>query len=165
MWTDNLTTAWWTVAQHVLVAVCSSLLCKRDPSYVPRSRSGCPRVPSEPEFKSVRIHVFGHNAIWKGRHASMLTIHDFGPALLADVRNSPVLRRNDTPIVLICHRMGGLVIKTTLLLAKEDHDASDIATRIHTVFSLLLTEGRIGKHFQQLPQTRGRIWMKGLILK
>lgn len=66
----------------------------------------------------------------------MLTIHDFGQALLADVRNSPVLGRVDTPIVLVGHSMEGLVIKKMFLLAKQDPDVSAIADRIHSLFFL-----------------------------
>ncbi|KAL2280910.1 hypothetical protein FJTKL_12218 [Diaporthe vaccinii] len=93
-------------------------------------------LPAEPRFKNVRIHAFGYNAAWKERQASMLTIHDFGQALLADVRNSPALCRGETPIVLVGHSMGGLVIKKMLLLAKQDPTASNIAARIHTLFFL-----------------------------
>lgn len=93
-------------------------------------------LPSEPQFKNVRIHAFGYNATWKERHASNLTIHDFGQALLTDIRNSPILGRTDTPVVLVGHSMGGLVIKKMFLLAKQDPNTSEIASRIHTFFFL-----------------------------
>ncbi|PGH17278.1 hypothetical protein AJ79_01161 [Helicocarpus griseus UAMH5409] len=48
-------------------------------------------LPIEPRFKNVRIHTFGYNANWRERDASTLTIHDFGQALLMDIRNSPAL--------------------------------------------------------------------------
>jgi hypothetical protein len=70
-------------------------------------------LPTEPSFKNVRIHVFGYNSNWKERASSVLTIHDFGQALLNDIRNSPLLCQNDsdTPIMLVGHSMGGLVVK------------------------------------------------------
>lgn len=87
----------------------------------------------------MRIHAFGYDATWKAKQASTLTIHDFGQALLADVRNSPRLNCNDginTPIVLVGHSMGGLVAKKMLILAKQDPPCHSIADRIHTMFFL-----------------------------
>lgn len=93
----------------------------------------------EPGFRNVRIHAFGYSATWKEKHASMLTIHDFGQALLADIRNSPCLGYSagvNTPIVLVGHSMGGLVVKKMLILAKQDPSCHHIADRIHTLFFL-----------------------------
>ena len=95
-------------------------------------------LPTEPRLKNVRIHTFGYNATWKEQAASPLTLHDFGQALLTDVQNSPLLGRDDvnTPIVLIGHSMGGLVVKKMLLLAKQDPSHTGIATRIRALFFL-----------------------------
>lgn len=51
-------------------------------------------LPNEAGFKHVRIHSFGYNSDWTTRKDSRLTVHDFGQGLLADLHNSPYLRRN-----------------------------------------------------------------------
>lgn len=95
-------------------------------------------LPKEPSFKNVRVHAFGYDSNWRRRGTSTLTIHDFGQALLAEMHNSPSLNRSekDTPIVLVGHSMGGVVVKKLLLLAKQDPSYSKIAARIHSLFFL-----------------------------
>ncbi|KAI9848521.1 MAG: hypothetical protein M1837_007190 [Sclerophora amabilis] len=95
-------------------------------------------LPTEPRFRHVRIHSFGYNSQWIEMKASILTIHDFGQALLGEIQNSPSMnQRNDgNPIVLVGHSMGGLVIKKVLLLAKQDPNYHQIAARIHSMFFL-----------------------------
>jgi hypothetical protein len=51
-------------------------------------------LPSEPGFKHARIHSYGYNSDWSKTQQSHLSIHDFAQALLADMYNSPVLRKN-----------------------------------------------------------------------
>ena len=67
-----------------------------------------------------------------------MTIHDFGQALLAAIHNSPTLNQHEkgTPLVLVGHSMGGMVIKKLFLLAKHDPSYLKIATRIHSMFFL-----------------------------
>ncbi|KAK4197921.1 hypothetical protein QBC40DRAFT_99201 [Triangularia verruculosa] len=94
-------------------------------------------LPSEAGFKHVRIHSFGYDSDWSKSQQSSLTIHDFGQALLADLYNSPHLKKNgNTPIVLVAHSMGGLVVKKAYLLARRDPIYADIATRIHSLYFL-----------------------------
>ena len=95
-------------------------------------------LPKESRFKNVRTHAFGYNSNWRQRGASSLTVHDFGQALLAAIHNSPTLNQSekDTPIVLVGHSMGGVVIKKMLLLAKQDPSYVRIACRIHSMFFL-----------------------------
>lgn len=80
------------------------------------------------------MHSYGYDSDWTKSQQSSLTIHDFGQALLADLYNSPNLKKNgnvsgreevqltpgrpanhrlmlQTPIVLVAHSMGGLVVK------------------------------------------------------
>ncbi|KAK4135706.1 hypothetical protein BT67DRAFT_258397 [Trichocladium antarcticum] len=69
-------------------------------------------LPSEAGFRHVRVHSYGYDSDWTKSRQSTLTIHDFGQALLADLYNSPNLKKNgNTPIVLVAHSMGGLVVK------------------------------------------------------
>lgn len=49
---------------------------------------------NEMGFKNVRIHSYGYPSEWTAKKGSALTIHDFGQALLADIHNSPALRKN-----------------------------------------------------------------------
>ncbi|KAK3900319.1 hypothetical protein C8A05DRAFT_36046 [Staphylotrichum tortipilum] len=94
-------------------------------------------LPSEPGFRHVRIHSFGYDSDWTKSQQSSLTIHDFGQALLADLYNAPGLKRNgNTPIVLVAHSMGGLVVKKAYLLARRDPIYADIASRIHSLYFL-----------------------------
>ncbi|KAK4038973.1 hypothetical protein C8A01DRAFT_37090 [Parachaetomium inaequale] len=94
-------------------------------------------LPSEAGFRHVRIHSFGYDSDWTKSQQSTLTIHDFGQALLADLYNSPNLKRNgNTPIVLVAHSMGGLVVKKAYLLARRDPIYADIASRIHSLYFL-----------------------------
>ena len=93
----------------------------------------------EPGFEHVRIHTFGYNSDWGERKGSSLTIHDFGQALLGDMQNAPSLNRagnKGTPLVMIGHSMGGVVIKKALLLARQDPSHHKLATRIHSIFFL-----------------------------
>ncbi|KZL79517.1 hypothetical protein CI238_05843 [Colletotrichum incanum] len=94
-------------------------------------------LPNEVGFRHVRIHSYGYNSDWTGRKDSRLTVHDFGQALLADLYNSPCLRKNgDTPIVLVAHSMGGLVAKKAYLLSTRDPTYQAIGKRIHTMYFL-----------------------------
>ncbi|KAH6622737.1 hypothetical protein F5144DRAFT_605284 [Chaetomium tenue] len=94
-------------------------------------------LPSEAGFRHVRIHSFGYDSDWTKSQQSTLTMHDYGQALLADLYNSPNLKKNgNTPIVLVAHSMGGLVVKKAYLLARRDPIYADIASRIHSLYFL-----------------------------
>ena len=92
----------------------------------------------EPRFKNVRIHTFGYDSDWGDRKASYITVHDLGQALLGDLANNPALNgsNSDTPLVMIGHSMGGVVIKKMLMLAKQDPAHRGLANRVHSMFFL-----------------------------
>ncbi|KAH6637293.1 Alpha/Beta hydrolase protein [Chaetomium tenue] len=94
-------------------------------------------LPNEVGFRHVRLHSYGYNS-GGSRRESLLTVHDFAQALLADIYNSPDLRKNgDTPIVFVAHSMGGLVVKKAYLLAlNDDFIYKRIGHRIHTMYFL-----------------------------
>lgn len=93
-------------------------------------------LPTDPAFKNVRVHSFGYNADWiKGRD-NCLNIHHFGKSLLGEMSTSPNFSDANTPVVLIGHSMGGLVIKKAFMLAKADAAYEKIIKRFHTMFFL-----------------------------
>ena len=87
------------------------------------------------DLSSVRTSTFGYQSDWLSRRDSVLNVHDFGRKLLGELQTSSFLRRSrDTPIVLIGHSMGGLVIKKAYLLAI--HEAPELANRIKSIVFL-----------------------------
>ncbi|KAK8121699.1 NACHT and WD domain protein [Apiospora sp. TS-2023a] len=94
-------------------------------------------IPREPDLQDVRIQSFGYNADWANSKETSLDIHDFGRSLFGEMTTSPYLRRHkDTPIIMVGHSMGGLVIKKAFLLAQQDHRFKDLADRIRCMFFL-----------------------------
>ncbi|KAH6678875.1 NACHT and WD domain-containing protein, partial [Plectosphaerella plurivora] len=93
-------------------------------------------LPSDPDFKDVRIHVFGYNADWTKRQQSMLNIHDFAQSLLGEMKHNPIIRRDNTSIILVGHSMGGCVAKKTYILARQDPTCKPLADRIQSMFFL-----------------------------
>ncbi|RYC56363.1 hypothetical protein CHU98_g9844 [Xylaria longipes] len=69
-------------------------------------------LPMEPDLCNASIHSFGYDSDWGSTNPSILNVHDFGQALYEELRSSPNLRQTlDSPIIMIGHSMGGLVIK------------------------------------------------------
>ncbi|KAI0389432.1 hypothetical protein F5Y17DRAFT_462758 [Xylariaceae sp. FL0594] len=93
-------------------------------------------LPREQGLEHARIHSFGYNSDWADARETVLDLHDFGRALLAEMSTSPSLRGGETPIILIGHSMGGLVIKKAYILARQDHINQSIADRILCMFFL-----------------------------
>ncbi|KAH6632537.1 hypothetical protein F5144DRAFT_513009 [Chaetomium tenue] len=94
-------------------------------------------LPRDALLQNARIHSFGYNSDWLDSKESSLDLHDFGRSLLGEMSTSPALRTGkQTPILLIGHSMGGLVMKKAYLLAKQDKRASDLAERIECMFFL-----------------------------
>ncbi|KAI0432790.1 hypothetical protein F5Y09DRAFT_339347 [Xylaria sp. FL1042] len=94
-------------------------------------------LPREEELRNARVHSFGYNADWADTKETELDLHDFGRALLTEINTSPFLRRaRDTPILLIGHSMGGLVIKKAYILAQQELNDHSLANRIQAMFFL-----------------------------
>lgn len=51
-------------------------------------------LPLDPAFKNVSVHTFGYNADWGDTKDSILNVHDFGRALLGEMKISPHIRNN-----------------------------------------------------------------------
>jgi len=49
----------------------------------------------EPGFENVNVHSFGYDSNWANSEPSILNVHDFGQALLEEMRNSPYLGDNE----------------------------------------------------------------------
>ena len=90
----------------------------------------------DPAFKGVRVHSFGYNSDWISGKDSCLNIHHFGKSLLAEMETSPYLGDSETPIVLIGHSMGGLVIKKAYMLSRQDPAYETLSNRFHTIYFL-----------------------------
>ena len=50
-------------------------------------------LPLEPDFQNANIHSFGYNADFSDTKDSILNVHDFGRALLGEMRTSPYMRK------------------------------------------------------------------------
>ena len=93
-------------------------------------------LPKDPAFSTVRVHSFGYDSDWVRGKDNCLNIHQFGKLLLGEMSVSPSLSQANTPIVLIGHSMGGLVIKKAYMLAKQGAAYKALAERFHTMYFL-----------------------------
>ena len=93
-------------------------------------------LPKDPAFKDVRILSFGYDSNWIKGKDNCLNIHHFGISLLGEISTSPYLGNVDTPIVLIGHSMGGLVIKEAYMLARQELNYKTLVERFRTIYFL-----------------------------
>ena len=93
-------------------------------------------LPKDPAFKNVRVHSFGYDSDWVKGKDNCLNIQHFGKSLLGEISTSPHLSNENTPIVLIGHSMGGLVIKKAYMLARESAAYETLTKRFHTIYFL-----------------------------
>ena len=93
-------------------------------------------LPKDPAFSTVRVHSFGYDSDWVRGKDNCLNIHQFGKLLLAEMSVSPSLSQANTPIVLIGHSMGGLVIKKAYMLARQGAACEALTERFHTMYFL-----------------------------
>lgn len=97
-------------------------------------------LPRDPNFKTARIHTFGYNANWSEDSDAALDMVGAGKALHSAMISSPHLNKgNKTPIIMVGHDMGGIVIKQGLLEFRRevaegvDHHHSGLAHRIRSL--------------------------------
>ncbi|KAF2133160.1 hypothetical protein P153DRAFT_331614 [Dothidotthia symphoricarpi CBS 119687] len=95
-------------------------------------------LPKEPELVNASIHTFGYDSDWGSTKPSILNVHDFGQSLYEELRTSPSLRHKPrtSPIILVGHSMGGLVIKKAYILAQQDRAHPELSERIRSIFFL-----------------------------
>ena len=89
-------------------------------------------LPRDPAFRQVRIHSFGYDADWMGGKENCLNINHISKSFIGELCLSPYLKDADTPIILIGHSMGGLVIKRAYILAQQDPLHDSLFARFHT---------------------------------
>lgn len=117
-------------------------------------------LPADPDFKNVRIHSFGYQSDPREGRDKSFNVHDFGKALVEELKSCPTITRDcDTPIILIGHSMGGLVIKKACIISRENPVYDDIGKRIHSMY-FLATPHR-GADLAQLLNNILRITLHG----
>ncbi|KAL8756040.1 MAG: hypothetical protein Q9199_003214 [Rusavskia elegans] len=77
-------------------------------------------LPLEPRFRHVRLHTYGYNSDWGEKKGSVLNIHDFGSALLGDMKTSPYIQDG----------------ANACILARHDPNHQDLAPRFHSIYFL-----------------------------
>lgn len=93
-------------------------------------------LPKDLAFKNVRIYSFGYDSDWAKGKVNFLNIHHFSKSLLGQLTTLPCLRDAGTPIVLIGHSMGGLVIRKTYNLARQSAACKSLANRVQSIYFL-----------------------------
>ncbi|KAI0864304.1 NACHT and WD domain protein [Xylaria cubensis] len=93
-------------------------------------------LPKDVSFERVRIQSFGYNSDWAKSKDNCLNLHHFGKAFLGHLATSPSLVNHSTPIILIGHSMGGLVMKKAYILARQDATYKELSNRIHSMYFL-----------------------------
>ena len=102
-------------------------------------------LPLEPDFQNANIHTFGYNSDFRETKDSILNVHDFGRALLGELRTSPHIRTRKSVCSLICN--GELRMLTRI--TASNHSYRSLNGRSCTQSGLTL--------FTALPATVPRI--------
>ena len=92
-------------------------------------------LPNDADFRNARVHTFGYDSNYD--KSSILNVHDFAKSLLEWVTNSPEIPRNSTtPLILVCHSMGGLVAKKAFILSKQFPEYNKFSSLVRSIFFL-----------------------------
>lgn len=89
-------------------------------------------LPQDLDFQNARVHPFGYTSAKSEVVQTIAAIPDIANSLLSALRDSPAVRHTSTPIILVGHSMGGLVIKK----AGEALVSFDLANTIRHSFKL-----------------------------
>ncbi|KAK7927067.1 GPI inositol-deacylase [Apiospora marii] len=108
-------------------------------------------LPSDDGFADVRIHSFGyHSGISK---QSILHIQDFARNLLSAIHDAPsIVPKQNVPLILVGHSMGGLVIKMAYVLGHSDPEFKDTIANVFAMFFL-----GVPHHGASIAQTLSRL--------
>lgn len=111
-------------------------------------------LPADDAFKHVRVHSFGYDSDWAKGKDNVLNVHHFGMSLLGEISISPYICDTDTPIVLLGHSMGGLVIKKAYILARQSVAHEALTRRFHSIYFLATPHGgsNSAKHLSNILQ-------------
>lgn len=93
-------------------------------------------LPKDPAFSRVRVHSYGYDSDWTKGNTNCLNIHHIGKSFLMELATSPHIERSASPIMLVGHSMGGLVIKKAYMLARQDRLFAALADRIRAIYFL-----------------------------
>lgn len=93
-------------------------------------------LPQESGFERIRIQTFGYDTKFLKGPGNCLNVHHLGKLLLGELETSPTLGLSKTRIVFVAHSMGGLVVKKTFLLAKQDPTYHTLAERMDAIIFL-----------------------------
>lgn len=93
-------------------------------------------LPKDPAFARVRIFSYGYDSNWTKGNDNCLNIQHIGKSFLTELATSPYLEGSNTRLIFVGHSMGGLVIKKTYMLARQDRLYKSLADRIRAIFFL-----------------------------
>lgn len=90
----------------------------------------------DPLFSGVRVFSYGYSSNWSKDKDNCLSIHHLGKGLLGSISTAPEIKNSSTPIILLGHSMGGLVLKKAYVLACQDSELRPLARRCRAIYFL-----------------------------
>ncbi|KUI64917.1 Vegetative incompatibility protein HET-E-1 [Cytospora mali] len=89
-------------------------------------------LPSQDGYSNAAMHSFGYDSDFKA--SNILDICDFAKSLLGNMLDNPCISNSSSPIILVGHSMGGLVIKKAYILAKQGSFYTTLGDRIRSIY-------------------------------